>query len=229
MLTNRRESSASDVVCLHGLGRSAAAWRGVGAGLERYGEVRAPDLPRGGVEGAIEAIAGVAAGAVLVGHSLSGVVALRLAAASPSPPAAVVLTGSFFPPARNGRSLAAALGDYGAHRIALAREQAGRGARPRPDRGTARGMRSLAGLGLRPERFHAIAAAVRAPVLVVHGRLDHHVPVDFAIAAAARHEAWTLRIVERGDHDLHVERPAEWLAVVGSWLDRVMARRAGRT
>jgi len=135
----------------------------------------------------------------------------------------LILADSFFPPARNGRSRAAMLADYGSHRIALGRELAARGARPRPRPSTARAMRSLAQLGLRPRSFHATARAVRAPVLVVHGRRDHHVPVHFASAATAQHSSWTSRIIEDGSHDAHIERPADWLAAVSAWLDALSA------
>ena len=50
-------------------------------------------------------------------------------------------------------------------------------------RGTGGSLRSLVGFALRPARFDALARAVRAPVLVVHAADDHHVPVDFALAA----------------------------------------------
>ena len=56
---------------------------------------------------------------------MGGVLALRLAAGLRA--AAVVLTGSFFPPARNGRSLGASLRDYGAHRVAFVRSMERRG------------------------------------------------------------------------------------------------------
>jgi hypothetical protein len=78
----------------------------------------------------------------------------------------VLRTDSFFPPSRNGRGIAASVRDYGAHRIAVAREMATRGSRPRPSGGGARGLGSLARLGLRPEAFHRLAGHVRAPVLV---------------------------------------------------------------
>jgi len=207
------------IVCLHGLGRSASDWDGVRPALERYGRVHVAELPRAGLNALMSAVAGLPAPAVLIGHSMGGIVAMRRAALQPTAVAGLILTDSFFPPALNGRSRAATLTDYAVHRAALARELAARGTRPRPRRGTLQGMRSLARLGLRPSAFHATARAVRAPVLVLHARDDHHVPVDFAIAAAGRHPSWTLELLDEGGHDVHVERPAEWLAAACRWLE----------
>jgi pimeloyl-ACP methyl ester carboxylesterase len=193
----------------------------VHSGLERYGTVLAPRLPSDGFDAVIAATAELPAPAILVGHSMAGIVALRRAALDPGSVTGVVLADSFFPPARNGRTRTAALADYGSHRVAVARELWRRGARPRPRRSTGRGMRGLAALALRPGALHAAADRVRAPVLVVHARHDHHVPVDFAIAAAARHSSWRLELVEHGGHNVHLEQPAEWLAAVTPWIEGV--------
>ena len=129
--------------------------------------------------------------AILVDHSMGGVVALRRAALEPVPVAGLILSDTFLPPALNGRGRAATLADYVSHRAALAREPAARGSAPRPRRGTALGMGSLA----RP----------RAGRLRARGR---HPP-----------PSWSVRVVEQGSHNVHVERPAEWLAAAGGWLD----------
>jgi pimeloyl-ACP methyl ester carboxylesterase len=131
----------------------------------------------------------------------------------------VLLTDSFFPPSRNCRGIVASVRDYGAHRIAVAREMATRSSRPRSSGGGAGGLGSLARLGLRPEAYHRMAAQVRAPVLVVHARDDHHVPLDFALAAAARHPGWAITVLESGGHNAHAERPRECLAVTEGWLE----------
>jgi pimeloyl-ACP methyl ester carboxylesterase len=70
---------------------------------------------------------------------------------------------------------------------------------------------------------------VRAPVLVVHGSDDHHVPVDFAVAAAARQPGFTLSVLAGAGHDVHVEQPERWLDVVTSWLDEVLASPGRRS
>ena len=55
-------------------------------------------------------------------------------------------------------------------------------------------------------------------MLVIHARDDHHVPVDFAMAAAQRHPTWDLRILAEGGHHAHVLLPDSWSAVVSAWL-----------
>jgi pimeloyl-ACP methyl ester carboxylesterase len=205
-------------VCLHGLGRSPSDWRGVTGGLEAFGHVRAPALPRNPAEALARADAIVEPGAIVVGHSLGGVIALRLAGNGAKPLRGVVLTGCFFPHARNGRSLAASARDFVGHRVALIRSldppQAGGESRA----GTAGALASLIRLALRPGEYDSEVEAVRCPVLVVHARDDHHVPLDFALAAVARHPGWDLRILEEGGHHAHVTQPERWLAAVSGWL-----------
>jgi pimeloyl-ACP methyl ester carboxylesterase len=192
------------LVCLHGLGGSPGEWVAAARALG-WERVHAA-LPPSGT-------------AILVGHSFGGVEALRLAAAHPARIDAVILTGSFWPPARDGRTLAAAVADYAGHRLAYAREVAGRGRRPRPTRADARRLASLARLGLRPRAFHALGARVAAPVLVLHGTADHLVPIRFARAGARRHPGWTLHELPGAGHRAHRDRPAEWAAAVAPWLD----------
>jgi pimeloyl-ACP methyl ester carboxylesterase len=213
------------LVCLHGLGRSVHDWDGVEAGLRRHGDVHVLALPRGGVDALMAATVDLPKRTILIGHSMAGVVALRSAARAPDRVLGVLLTDSFFPPSRNGRGIVATVGDYGAHRIAVSREMATRGARPRPSGGGARGLGSLARLGLRLEAFHRMAGLVRAPVLVVHARDDHHVPLDFALAAGARPPAWTITVLESGGHNAHAERPREWLAATEGWLRDLLRDR----
>jgi len=106
-------------------------------------------------------------------------------------------------------------------RLVLAREMVARRSSVRPSRASALGLGSLARLGLRPEAFHKTAASVRAPVLVVHARDDHHVPVDFALSAARRHPAWTVKVIDAGGHNAHVDRPDAWLAATETWLSEL--------
>jgi pimeloyl-ACP methyl ester carboxylesterase len=195
-------SDAAALVCLHGLGGSADEWRPAAAALG-WDHVHAALPPAGA--------------AVVVGHSFGGVEAIRLAAAHADRVQALVLTGAFWPPARDGRTLAAALADYAGHRVAYLGELAGRGRRPRPTAAGARDLAALVRLALRPAAFHAVAARVAAPVLVVHGTLDHLVPIGFARAGARRHPAWTLTEVPGGGHWMHRDRPADWAAIVAAW------------
>lgn len=191
------------VVCLSGIGGSDAEWDSAAPMLAAVGTVTTRVPPSGEV--------------VLIGHSRGGLRALDIAARMPGRVTAVVLTSSFFPPSRAGRSPAGAVRDYGSHRLAYARQV---GARDRPPRPTRHGLRQLgtaARLGLRPEAFHRLAASVECPVLVVHGTGDHVVPIAFARAAAQRHPAWVLREMD-GGHRLHAERPEPWAGVVTDWL-----------
>jgi pimeloyl-ACP methyl ester carboxylesterase len=216
------------VLCLHGLGRDPADWDGVRAGLERFGEVAAPALPRTSVDELTETLATLPPASIVVGHSVGGVLALRRAALHDAT-RAVVVTSGFFPLVVGERTRRAAVTSYAAHRVALARQLAARGSRPRPRRGAARLAGSLVRLGLDAPAFHAVADAVRAPVLVVHGSDDHHVPVDFAVAAAARQPGFTLSVLAGAGHDVHAEQPERWLDVVTSWLDEVLASPGRRS
>ena len=193
-------------VLLHGLGRGPADWDGVRGAL---GDVVAPALPRDPSRALAVARSVAVPGSVLVGHSMGAVLALRLAV--DCAPRAVVLTGSFFPPARNGRSLGASLRDYGAHRVAFVRSMERRGG---SSESSTRALLSLVRQAVRPGGF---GAGVTAPVLVVHAADDHHVPVDFAVAAA-RSRGWDLRVLPAGGHHAHVVTPGAWLEAVVPWL-----------
>ena len=210
--------SGGALVCLHGLGRAASDWDGVRSGLEAFGPVRCPRLPRAERDALLAAGAAAGDGAILVGHSMGALIALRLAADPRRRVRAVVLTGCFFPPARNGRSTIASVADYGAHRVAFARAAArarpGRGSR----RGTAGALGSLIRLAVRPAAFDALTRAIVAPTIVLHARDDHHVPLNFALAAAARRPEWALHVFDSGGHHVHVDRPGEWLEPVTRWL-----------
>ncbi|HEY3612144.1 MAG TPA: hypothetical protein VGK92_00485, partial [Gaiellales bacterium] len=92
-----------------------------------------------------------------------------------------------------------------------------------PRRSTTRALHSLVRVGFGAGAFHRTAGEVGVRVLVVHGSDDHHVPVDFAIAATACHPGWDLRIVADAGHDAHAEQPEQWLAIVGAWLDALPA------
>ena len=206
------------ILCLHGLGRTAADWDGVRAGLTAVGTVSSPMVPRE-PSLALELLRRTARpGTVLIGHSLGGLQALGLAVEPGMAPSAVVLTGCFFPPALNGRSLLRSTWDFGGHRIALATSLVRDNGIKRPRRGTGSALASMIALVARPTRSRAMLAAVRCPVLVVHARDDHHVPVDFALAAAARRPGWSLHVFDEGGHHLHMTRPDDWLGVVGPWL-----------
>jgi pimeloyl-ACP methyl ester carboxylesterase len=206
------------IVCLHGHGRGAADWDPSRAALAALGEVTAPEL-RSQPQAALEQLDRVIApGAIVIGHSMGAVTLMRLLSRRPRPLRAVVLTGCFFRPARNGRSLTASLRDYGVHRVAYLR-----GARferaERASRGAVAPLASLLGAALRPGDLEPALDRAAGRVLIVHARDDHHVPVDFAVAAARRHPDWALEVLADGGHHAHVRTPAAWAAVVVPWLD----------
>jgi pimeloyl-ACP methyl ester carboxylesterase len=210
------------LVCLHGLGRSPSDWDAVRPGLERYGRVVAPQLPRDVGRAQWIAAAATPEGAFVVGHSLGALIAMRLAADSTRGVQGVVLTSSFFPPALNGRSAAATVRDYAGHRVAFLRELRS------PDRIPASGDGSMRGLGYLVRtaalrgRLRATATAIDSAVLVVHAADDHFVPLDFAFAGA-RYPGWPIVVLDGGGHYPHIRRPTEWLAAVGPWLERIIA------
>jgi pimeloyl-ACP methyl ester carboxylesterase len=228
------------LVCLHGLGRAPSDWDAVRDRLRAYGTVVTPVLPRRSSAATAVATRAVAPGAVVIGHSMGGIVALQIArTTAPAvplgrasecqlavPPAVggVILTGCPFPVARNGRTRHATALDYAGHRVAFVRSL---GDRPRvavPHRRSPAGLGGVARVLARPGRFHTLFGAVEAPVLVVHAADDHHVPLDFALAAAARN-GWAVRVLDAGGHHAHIRAPAAWTAAVEPWLAALAATR----
>jgi pimeloyl-ACP methyl ester carboxylesterase len=215
-------SQAADLVCLHGLGRTPADWDGVRDDLSPFGRVVSPQLPSAPAPALQLLDHTISPEAIVVAHSMGAVLLMRLAKSRPRPLRAVILTGCFFPPARNGRTLGASVADYAAHRVAFVR--ASRGQRTqRADRGAVRPLASLLRLALLPGGLEEALARVTPSVLIVHARDDHHVPVDYAIAAQRRRSNWTLEILDHGGHHAHVTRPAAWSALVTRWLAHVVA------
>ena len=192
------------LVCLHGVGGSADEWTPAAQALGDRATV-VTDLPAAG-------------SFVAVGHSFGGVQALRLAAEQSGRIDGLVLTGCFFPPARGGRSYAAAAWDYARHRALYVRELAGRRRPPRPSVRATGQLGTMARFGIRPQAFRTLAAAVRCPVLVVHGDRDHVVPVAFARAAVATQPAWAYAEIAGGGHFVHRDRAEDWAAIVAPWL-----------
>lgn len=201
-------------MCLTGVGGSASEWAAAAPLLGALGPVAMAPPATGRM--------------VLVGHSQGGIRALRIAAGELARVDAIVLTSGFFPPARAGRPLAVATLDFARHRALYLRAVAARGRRPSPTRRGAGQLRTMLPLALRPDRYHALADAVRCPVLAVHGDADHLVPVAFARAACARHPAWTYRELAGAGHHPHRDRPQEWAGLVRAWLDPVLATADGR-
>jgi pimeloyl-ACP methyl ester carboxylesterase len=215
---------ARTVVCLHGLGRTSADWDGVRAALSRFGHLVTPDLPRDPSAALAAVEAATLPGAIVIGHSMGGVLALRMQAGRSRPLAALVLTDSFFPPARNGRGTFESVRGYLSHRVAYVkalRSRAGAQGAGVPRSGNLDALAGLVRLAVRRPEFDAAGAAVDAPVLVVHARDDYHVPVDFAEAAVGRHPGWELAELPVGGHHAHVTEPGLWLSAVVPFLERL--------
>jgi pimeloyl-ACP methyl ester carboxylesterase len=210
-------TDAARVICLHGLGRSPADWTATGRRLRDLGEVIAPAVPSSPAEALRMVDEVIAPGDIVIGHSMGGVLVMRLAAARPRRLRAVILSGCFFPPARNGRTLAATVADYGAHRVAFLK--ASRSERAQPTRqGSIRPLASLLRQAMLPAGLDHALAQLSPSVLVVHARDDHHVPIDYAIAAVRRQPGWGLHVLEHGGHHAHVSTPSQWADAVTPWL-----------
>lgn len=80
----------------------------------------------------------------------------------------------------------------------------------------------LAGLlpPARPENSLARLAALRFPVLLVHGRRDMTYPAALAEQAAALLPGARAVILDEAGHMAHVDDPEGWLGAVGQFLRR---------
>ncbi len=83
--------------------------------------------------------------------------------------------------------------------------------------------RSLLSLGRRPEVSRRILDGIASPVLVIHGRRDRLVPIEFAEAAVEERPKWRLREFPDLGHVPQLEAPVRWLAAVTGWLDELDA------
>lgn len=84
-------------------------------------------------------------------------------------------------------------------------------------------------LGPARRRLWADVAAVRAPTLVLHGRLDRLVDERAIGALAARRPDWRLRVYEDLGHVVMLERPDRVARDVSAWLrERVDPAVGGR-
>jgi pimeloyl-ACP methyl ester carboxylesterase len=174
------------------------------------------DEPRGDEPGA---------GLVVVGHSLGGRVAVRLAAARPELVRALVLTGAPLVP-RSGRArrppvayrLARAM-----HRSHLLGEEGLDRARRRygsADYRAAQGVMRDVLVRLVNERYDDALAAVHCPVELVWGDDDADVPVECARVLAAVLPQAHLTVCPGAGHLLPLTAPAELRAAVERALTR---------
>jgi pimeloyl-ACP methyl ester carboxylesterase len=255
--------SGPAVVLVHGLGGAAANWIEVAPELATWARVIAPDLPGHGGSSPLAAapnlspfadrLAGVlahegVARAAVVGHSLGGSVALRLAMRHPDLIGAVVLAGAA------GISSRRRVAEYGLRVTALL--QPGRRIAPHRRRVArspflrtvvfggwgaadpiALSARAAEGFLDAPARHSDTLSAARAllledprseldrvgcPCLVLWGARDTQVAVDDAIEYARRLGA-RLRVVAGCGHLLIGERPDACLDAIESFLRDVQS------
>jgi pimeloyl-ACP methyl ester carboxylesterase len=246
------------VALLHGFGGAASNWTLVAPSLARHCRVLAPELPGHGGSSALpgpaetldpyaDRIAALLPGpSVVVGHSLGGVVALRLASRHPELVLGLVLAGSAgigssTPRSRRALTLSSLVRPgkrLSPLRRFIAREPLLRRlvfrwvsvADPRAfDPVAAESF--LAGSGL----YTAIRAAgdalartdprvdlgrVRCPVLVLHGARDGQVPIRDAFEYSRRLRA-PLRVIADCGHLLIGERPRAVVDGILDFLDRI--------
>ena len=243
---------------LHGLGGAASNWIELAPELARENRVIAVDLPGHGGSAPLSALPNLepfadrvgllleregALPAVLVGHSLGCVVALRLAMRSPELVRGLVLIaaagiGSTSRRARYALAVSSLV--QPGRLIAPFRERVARseflravvwGNWATPD-GTVISPTATLGLlegpSLHTDTTSAAAALVeddprvdldrvRSPAMLLWGARDPQVPVDDAFEYARRLRA-PLRIVAGAGHLVIAERPAACLDAIGSFL-----------
>jgi 2-hydroxy-6-oxonona-2,4-dienedioate hydrolase len=256
------------LVLLHALGDNALDWSWVLPALSRGYRVYAPDLPGiGGGSAADYSPASFASfvgafldalgieRAAVVGNSLGGLIALRLALSDPARVSALGLIDS----AGLGRSVSPALRaptlpGYGELAIAWARTPPGAAGRAwlranllfaHPRRVPAEWMAEQQRLAQRPGFLEASLAALRAqigptgqrevlledlpsmsvPALVVWGARDRIFPGHQARKAAGRLERGSLVFIPGCGHLPQVERPDLFADVLGRFLNE--SGRAG--
>src|SRR3954469_8421354 len=247
------------IALLHGLGGAASNWTAVAPALAGRARVVVPELPGHGGSSALPApvptldayadrIAGILeAPAVVAGHSMGGLVALRLALRHPGLVRGVVLAGSAGISSgtrRSQRALAVASLIQPGKRVAPLRHLI---SKRRVLRKLAFGFVSVADpRALEPhvaEAFLAGAALhtgvrqaadalgrtdprrylgrLRVPALVLHGARDRIVPLHDAFEYARRLDA-PLRVIADCGHLLIGERPGAVMDAIVSVLDRVV-------
>jgi 4,5:9,10-diseco-3-hydroxy-5,9,17-trioxoandrosta-1(10),2-diene-4-oate hydrolase len=248
---------------LHALGESALDWQWVLPDLAGTHRVYAPDLPGfgGSAKPAVdyspaffERFAGAFLDALevehatVVGNSLGGLIALRLALSEPARVSALGLVDSV----GLGRSISYAmraptLPGYGELSIALGKTPLGAAQRAwlqvpllfaRPDRVPTEWFRDQYRLAQLPGFLEAALTALRAqvntggqrevllnqlprleiPTLVVWGASDRVLPTSQAREAVARLNEGTLELIPDCGHLPHVERPDYFIASLNRFL-----------
>jgi len=247
------------VVLLHGLGGAASNWVAVAPALAERCRVLVPELPGHGASSALPAPvptldayadrvgAVLDAPAVVVGHSLGGVVALRLALRRPQLVRGMVLAGSAGLSSgtrRSQRALAVASLIQPGKRVSPLRELVSNSSALRrvafgfvsvadPDALDPRvaeaffagsalhtGVREAADALVRTDPRHDLER-VRCPALVLHGARDRQVPLRDAFEYSRRLDA-PLRVIADCGHLLIGERPQAVGDAIVDFLDRVL-------
>ena len=249
------------IVLVHGLTGAASNFVSLAPMLASRFRVLVPELPGHGgsqplaaapnLDAFAEPVQAAAAAegmlpAVVVGHSLGGLVALRLAMRRPDAVRAVVLAGAagiasatrwaefwlgFFARLQLGRRIAPQRGLY-AQRPRLRYVPFGHwGASDPPALDPDQVVGFLAGPARHTDTWSAMEVLVRddprldlervsAPALVLWGARDRQVPIDDAFEYARRLRA-PLRTIADCGHLLVGERPEACADAIGAFLDRI--------
>lgn len=85
--------------------------------------------------------------------------------------------------------------------------------------------RSIA-LRMADPRFWVRARSVKAPTLVIHGELDHVIPLSAARELVRGVPGWTLEVLEGVGHVPMMETPELFLQIFNSWMDRIAPKPA---
>jgi pimeloyl-ACP methyl ester carboxylesterase len=99
--------------------------------------------------------------------------------------------------------------------VQLTRERGSLG--PQNSRAFLQASRSIA-LRMADPRFWNRVKRVMAPTLVIHGSLDHVIPLAAARELLRRRPDWTLKVIEGVGHVPMMETPKEFLSVLYEWL-----------
>lgn len=71
-------------------------------------------------------------------------------------------------------------------------------------------------------------AAIECPVLILHGRADHEVPIGWARSLHQTRPDWAYVELAGTGHVAQLEHPQLWIDAVEPWLDRIDAHREPR-
>ncbi len=99
--------------------------------------------------------------------------------------------------------------------VRLTRERANLGAQN--GRAFLQATRSI-GLRMADPRFWVRARRVKAPTLVIHGELDHVIPLASARELVRRLPGWKLEVLEGVGHVPMMETPLTFLSVLNEWM-----------